>query len=164
MTGFDYAVIGIMLLSLLLGIWRGLVYEVLSLSGWPLAFILSRQFAGKLEPLLPVSQEAARVALAYALVFIAALIAWGMLVWLFCKLVKAVGLGVPDSLLGGLFGLLRGVLVVLVSVWLAGLSSIPDQVFWRDAKFSKAAEDAALLTKLWLPDNIGQRIHYRNRN
>ena len=164
MTGFDYAVIGIMLVSLLLGVWRGLVYEVLSLLGWPLAFILSRQFAGNLEPLLPVSQEVARVALAYVLVFVAALIGWGMLVWLFCKLVKAVGLGALDSLLGGLFGLLRGVLVVLLSVWLAGLSSIPELEFWRDAKFSKAAEDAALLTKLWLPDNIGQRIHYRNRN
>ncbi len=164
MTGFDYAVIGIMLVSLLLGLWRGLVYEVLSLLGWPLAFVLSRMFAGDIEPLLPVSQEAARVALAYALVFIASLIVWGMLVWLFAKLVRAVGLGVLDSLLGGVFGLLRGVLVILVLVWLAGVSSIPEQTFWRDAQFSEAAEDAALLTKVWLPDNIARRIHYRNRN
>ena len=164
MTGFDYAVIGIMLVSLLLGIWRGLVYEVLSLLGWPLAFMASRQFAGKFESLLPVSQETARVALAYALVFIAALIVWGMLVWLFCKLARAAGLGVLDSMLGSLFGLLRGVLVILVLVWLAGMSSIPEQVFWRDAKLSGTAEDAALLTRVWLPDSIGQRIHYRNRN
>ncbi|MFA6970407.1 MAG: CvpA family protein [Gallionella sp.] len=164
MTGFDYAVIGIMLLSLSLGLWRGLVYEVLSLLGWPLAFLLSRQFAGTLEPLLPVSQEAARVALAYALVFIAALICWGMLVWLFARLVRAAGLGVLDSLLGSLFGLLRGVLIILILVWLAGASSIPEQGFWRDAKFGKPAEDVALLTKAVLPDDIARRIHYRNRN
>lgn len=164
MTGFDYAVIGIMLVSSSLGLWRGLVYEVLSLLGWPLAFILSRQFAGNLEPLLPVSQETARVALAYVLVFIAALILWGVLVWLFAKLVKAAGLGVLDGLLGSLFGLLRGLLIILILVWLAGASSIPEQSFWRDAKFSSAAEEVALLTKVWLPDNIAQRIHYRNRN
>lgn len=164
MTGFDYAIIGIMLVSLTLGLWRGLVYEVLSLFGWPLAFMLSRQFAGSLEPLLPVSQEAARVALAYALVFIAALLCWAMLVWLLARMVKAAGLGVLDSLLGSLFGLLRGVLIILILVWLAGASSIPEQSFWRDAKFSKSAEDVALLTKVGLPDSIGQRIHYRNRN
>lgn len=163
MTEFDYAVLGILLLSLLLGLWRGLVYEVLSLLGWPLAFMLSRRFADSLEPLLPVSQEAARLALAYALLFIAALIAWAALVWVLARLIRAVGLGLPDSLLGGLFGLLRGALIILVLVWLAGVSSIPEQRFWRDAKFSRSAEDVALLGKVVLPDSIGQRIHYRNR-
>src|ERR1035437_1531296 len=124
MTGFDYAVTGIMLASMSLGIWRGLVYEVLSLLGWPLAFMLSRLVGGRLEPLLPVSQEAARVALAYVLVFIAALIAWGMLVWLFCKLARAAGLGVLDRMLGSLFGLLRGALVILFLVLLAGMWSM----------------------------------------
>lgn len=164
MTSFDYAVTGIMLVSLLLGLWRGLVYEVLSLLGWPLAFVLSRQFAGNIEPFLPVSQETARLALAYALVFVAVLIAWGMLVWLFAKLVKAAGLGVLDSALGGLFGLLRGVLIILILVWLAGTSSMPEQPYWRDAYFSRAAEDVALLTKTGLPDNIARRIHYRDRS
>ena len=163
MTGLDYAIIGIMLVSLLLGLWRGLVYEVLSLLGWPLAFVLSRMFAADLEPLLPISQEVARVALAYALVFIVVLIVWGMLVWLFAKLIKAVGLGVLDSVLGGVFGLLRGVLVILVLVWLPGMSDLPEQALWREAQFSRMAEDVAMQTKVWLPDNIAQRIHYRNR-
>lgn len=162
MTGFDYAVTGIVLMSLLLGVWRGLVYEVLSLLGWPLAFMLSRQFAGNFEPLLPVSLDVARLALAYALVFIAALMVWGVLVWLFCKLVRAAGLGVLDSFLGGLFGLLRGALVILVLVWLAGLTDIPQQAFWRNAYSSGAIETMAVLSKNLLPDNIGQRIHYRS--
>ncbi len=164
MTFFDYAVIGIMVLSLVLGLWRGLVYEVLSLLGWPLAFMLSRHFASTLEPMLPVSQDAARVALSYAIIFIAVLILWGMLVWVFSKLVKAAGLGVLDSVLGGLFGLLRGGLVILVMVWLAGTSSIPEQAFWRDAKFSLVAENAAQYARVVLPENIASRIHYRNRN
>ena len=164
MTGFDFAVMAILLVSLSLGLWRGLVYEALSLAGWPVAFVLSRLLAGEIAPMLPLMQEAARIALAHAVVFIAALAAWAILVRLFAKLVRAIGLGWLDRVLGGLFGALRGVLVVLALVWLAGLTAIPEQPIWRAAQTSKAAEDIALLTKAWLPDSIAQRIRYGVRS
>lgn len=160
MTWFDFAVMAILLVSLTLGVWRGLVYEVLSLAGWPIAFVLSRLYAGEIAPLMPLMQETMRLALAYAVVFIAALIVWGMLAWLFSRLMKAVGLGWLDRMMGALFGALRGVLVILALVWLAGLTSIPEQPFWRGAQTSRAVENVALLTKAWLPDSIAQRIHY----
>ena len=161
MTAFDFALIGIMSISVLIGLWRGVVYEVFSLLGWPLAFVLSKYCAPRLAAMLPVNTEATRTAMAYALVFIAALLVWAMLVWLLSRLIKAVGLGFVDGLLGALFGVLRGVLVVLALVWMAGMTHLPEQGFWRDAKFSSVAEEMALLTKLWLPDNIAQRIRYR---
>lgn len=164
MTGFDFAVMAILLVSLLFGLWRGLVYEVLSLVGWPIAFVLSKLFGGSVAPMMPGTQETMRITLAYAAVFVAALIAWGVLAWLLSRLVKAVGLGWLDRVLGGLFGALRGVLVILALVWLAGLTPIPEQPFWRDAQTSKTAEDVALLTKVWLPDNIAQRVRYRIRS
>jgi len=164
MTGFDFAVMAILLVSLLFGLWRGLVYEVLSLMGWPVAFVLSRLFAGNVAPMMPGTQETMRVTLAYAVVFVAALIMWGVLAWLLSRVVKAVGLGWLDRVLGGLFGVLRGGLVMLALVWLAGMTAVPEQPFWRDAQTSKTAEDAALLTKVWLPDNIAQRVRYRIRS
>jgi len=164
MTGFDFAVIGISIVSLLLGLWRGLVYEVLSLLGWPVAFVLSKMFAGNAADMIPGVQETLRILLAYAAVFIAALILWGVLAWLLSKLVKAAGLGWLDRVLGGLFGVLRGLLVILVLVWLAGLTDIPEHPIWRTAKASKTAEDAALASKVWLPDNIAKRIHFRMRS
>ena len=164
MTAFDFALIGIVSISVLIGVWRGAVYEVFSLLGWPIAFVLSKYCAPKLAAILPVTTEATRVALAYALVFIAALLVWAMLVWLLSKLIKAVGLGFIDGLLGALFGVLRGALVVLALVWVAGMTHIPEQRFWRDAMFSRSAEEIALLTKLWLPDNIAQRIRYRAKS
>lgn len=163
MTSFDYVAVSVVLISLLLGVWRGFVYEVLSLAGWPLAFVFSRMFAADVEPMLPVMQAEMRSVAAYVLVFVAALLVWGLLTWLVSRLVKAAGLGVLDSLLGALFGVLRGALVVLVAVWLAGLTSLPEQPLWRDAKFSRQAEDVALLARVWLPDQIAQRMHYRDR-
>lgn len=164
MTGFDFAVIGILLVSLLLGLWRGLVYALLSLLGWPLAFFLSKMFAADVAALMPIKQETTRIGVAYALVFIAVLIVWSVLVWLLSKLVKAIGLGWLDSVLGGLFGVVRGAMVILALVWLAGLTQMPEQPFWREARASRTAEDAALLTKSWLPDGIAQRIRYGARS
>jgi membrane protein required for colicin V production len=164
MTGLDFVVIGILLLSSLLGLWRGLVHELMAILGWPLAFVLSKLFAGDIAPLLPLKQEAARIAGAYALVFIAALIVWSVLTSLLCKLLKAAGSDWSDRVLGGLFGVLRGGVVLLVLVWMVGLTNFFEHPFWRDALTSKTLEDAALLTKAWLPDSIAQRIHYRIRS
>jgi membrane protein required for colicin V production len=164
MTVFDYAVIAILLVSLLLGLWRGLFYELLSLLGWPLAFISSNMYAEGFAQHIPIQHEMLRATGAYALMFIAVLIVWSVLVWGLTKLLRAIGLGQLDRMLGGLFGVLRGVLVVLAVVWLAGVTDIPERPFWRDAQMSKAAEDVALLAKAWLPEDIAQRIHYRARN
>jgi len=161
MNGLDFAVMGILLLSMLLGLWRGLLYEVLSLLGWPFAFVLSRLVADSIAPLLPIEQEEMRIATAYGLVFIAALIAWSILARLMARLLKAIGSDWADRAMGGLFGILRGCLVVLVLVWLAGLTHVPEQTFWRGSLIGKTLEDVALLTRAWLPDNIAQRIHYR---
>lgn len=164
MTEFDFAVMAILLGSLLLGLWRGFIREVLSLLGWPIAFLLSNMYANSIAKLIPLGQEALRVTVVYALVFVIVLIVWGLLVMLLTKLLKVAGLGWPDRLLGGLFGVLRGGLVVLVLVWLAGTTTIPERLFWRDAQMSKAAEDVALLAKTWLPGNIAQHVHFRNRS
>ena len=164
LTGLDFAVIVILLVSMLIGLWRGLLYEMLSLLGWPIAFVLSKLFAGSISPLLPIVQEAMRNTVAYALVFIAALIAWGIVVRLTSRMLKSIGSDWTDRAMGGLFGLLRGGLVVLVLTWLAGLTQAPEQLVWRGALTSKTLEDMALLTKSWLPGDIAQRVHYRARS
>jgi membrane protein required for colicin V production len=164
MTGFDFAVIAILLMSVLLGVWRGLVSEVLSLLGWPLAFVLSNLYADNFAYLLPMKQETLRTTAAYVLMFAVVLIVWGVLVWMLTKLLKTIGLGQMDRTLGGLFGALRGGLVVLALLWLSGVTDMPAKPYWREAMMSKTLEDVALLTKAWLPESIAQRIHYRNRS
>lgn len=172
MTGFDFAVLAILLVSLLLGWWRGWVCEVLSLLGWPIAFVLSNIYADDLARLVPMPalkhaagmRDTLSLSVAYAVVFIAVLIVWGVVVWFLSKLSKAIGLGLLDSVMGGLFGLFRGALVLLALVWLSGVTSIPEQPFWRNALTSKTLENVALLTKSLLPDDIAKRVHYGLRS
>jgi len=164
MTEFDIAVAAILVVSLLLGLWRGFIHEVLSLLGWPIAFMLSNMYAVSIAQLIPLAQEMLRLMVVYVLVFVTVLVVWGVLVTLLTKLLKAIGSGWSDRLLGGLFGVVRGALIVLVLVWLAGMTAIPEQLFWREAQMSKVAEDFALLTKSWLPDNIAQQVRYGIRS
>ena len=162
MTWFDYTVIAIVLLSALLGWWRGLVYEVLSLLGWVAAGIVARLFAAKAAPYMPAAMgvEAVRVAAAFIVLFIGTLIIGGIVAWMLSKLVKWVGLGWLDGLLGGLFGVLRGVLVVLALVLLAGLTGLPKDTSWRNAALSKPFEKIALEAREWLPESVAKRVQY----
>ncbi len=162
MTWFDYTVIAIVILSALLGWWRGLVYEILALLGWVAAYAVARLFAAGAAPLMPAALgvEAARMTAAFAVLFTGTLIIGGIVAWLLSKLVKWVGLGWMDGLLGALFGVLRGVLVVLALVLLAGLTGLPKEASWRNAASSKPLVSIALAVKSWLPENVAQRVHY----
>ena len=122
------------------------------------------EIAASVAPLIPVAQEEARATAAYVLLFVAALIAWAVVSRLIARLLKAIGPDWADRAMGGLFGIMRGVFVVLVLSWLAGLTRVPEQHFWRASLTGSLLEAIALPTKAWLPGNIAQRIHYRTRS
>lgn len=161
MTAFDAILVAILLVSFLLGLWRGLVYEVLTLLGWPIAFVVSKMFAADILPYMPeFSEPMLRMVLAYGLIFIGTILLWSIIVYFIGKFIDAVGLSWLDRILGSLFGLLRGVFVIVLAVWLAALTTIPELPFWKNAKTRQFAEDAALYTKTWLPESIAKHIKF----
>lgn len=162
MTAFDYAVLAIVAFSVLLSVIRGLAREVLALLAWAAGFIVASVFAADVAQLLApeVPDERVRLLAAFAGVFIAVLLAMSLLALLVSKLVKGAGLGVEDRLLGGVFGLARGVLVVTVLVLAAGLTALPRQPEWRAAVLSGPFEALAGQVKSWLPVRLAQRITY----
>ena len=163
MTLFDYVVMAVIALSLLVGLWRGVVSEILALLAWVAAFIAARQWATPAgELLLAADMEPFWRQLAgFIVVFVAVLIGFALMRWLLSKLLKAVGLGMLDRLLGALFGIARGVLVIWVGVLLAGLTPLPEQVWWRAAVLAPPFETAVLASKPWLPPDLARRIRYR---
>ncbi len=162
MTWLDYAVIGVFAVSLAVGAWRGLVREVLSILGWIIAFLAANLLAGPLGSEMPqaIPTPELRVAAAYVAVFAASLIVTALVGLLLSKIVKAVGLGGVDRLLGALFGTARGVLIVLVAGLLAGLSSAPRQPFWRDSVSGPWLVQAAQALKPLLPQTFAERLRY----
>ncbi len=159
MTSFDYAVIAIIVLSALVGWWRGFMYELFSLIGWVAAYIVAHTFSAQALPYVPeaVGADNIRSAVAFAALFIVTLLATAVLAWLLAKLAKFAGLGGLDGKFGVIFGLLRGMLVVIALVWLGGLTRLPQQPFWRDAWSSKALQQVALYIKDYEPQDLAKK-------
>ena len=162
MTIFDYLVIFVMVTSVIISMLRGLVKEVLSLAGWVVAFVVANAYAAALAVMLPavVPGEVLRLILAFIALFIGVRILMGLLSMALGALLDAGGLSLFDRLLGAVFGVGRGLVIVLTAVILCGMTSLPQQDFWKEALFSPYAETGARLVKTFLPAAMAQHVNF----
>ncbi len=162
MTAFDFVVIGIVGLSTVFAFSRGFIRVVVSLVAWVVALVAAFQYAGTLAAWLPVLANAPRARYLTAFVVLVALVllAGALLGWLLSRLVRAVGLGVVDRALGAVLGLARGLLIVVIGVLIAGLTTLPEQDWWRRAMLAPVFVDAALSLRPWLPQTWAEQLAY----
>jgi membrane protein required for colicin V production len=162
MTWIDYAVLAIIGVSILLSVIHGFVRELLSLSAWVVAFLVAQYFAGEVAALLPaaIPHESLRLLAGFLIIFLSVLLAATLLAIAVSSLIKRAGLGATDRMLGAVFGLVRGVAVVMVVVLLAGLTSLPQTPAWRHAMTSAPLEALANTIKVWLPADLSKHINY----
>lgn len=162
MTIFDYVVMFILVSSVIISTMRGLVKEILSLVGWVAAFIVANAFGAKLAPMLPsvIPGDVVRLIVAFIALFLGVRVLMGLLALAIGALIEATGLSLADRGLGGLFGLGRGIVIVLAGVILCGMTSIPQQAFWKDALLSPMAETGARTVKPFLPAAFAQHVQF----
>ena len=163
MTEFDYIILVVIVLSVLLGWWRGLVHEILSLLSWITSYFVAKAWAAEFTPYMPavLESDSLRHATAYAAVFAATLILCGLAGWSLKSLARHFGLDWrTDGVPGAIFGLIRGLMLVLVLVLIAGLTKLPQTPFWQDALLSRPLQDVAFLAKDLLPEDMAKRIAY----
>jgi membrane protein required for colicin V production len=162
-TAFDYAVLGVMAASLLLGLWRGVVSEILALLAWVVAFVVGRAYAADVAPVFGglVPDAALRYVAGFATIVVAVLVVFSIGRLVLRLLLKAVGLGWADRTLGAVFGIGRGVVIALIAVLLGGLTPLPKEPWWREAVLAPPLETAIIAAKPWLPAEVAKRIRYR---
>jgi membrane protein required for colicin V production len=161
-TLFDYLLLFVLAASVVISMLRGLVKEILSLLGWIVAFVVANAYGAQLAPLLPsmIPGEAVRLMVAFVALFIGVRILMGLLTLAVDALVKASGLALADRGLGGLFGLARGLVIVLATVIVCGMTDLPQQAFWKDALLSPMAEAGARTVKPFLPEALARHVKY----
>ncbi len=162
MTAFDYVMIGILAVSVVLGLVRGAVREVFSLGSWIGAFFAARAFSESLSVHLAegIASPTLRLLAAFVVLFLCALALLMFVSWALSQLVKHAGLGSLDRALGLIFGTLRGGLIAVVMVLLAGLTPLPREIFWRNAMFSAPLEAAAKGVLPFMPEAFRKRVLY----
>jgi len=162
MAVFDYVVIGIVALSLVLGLWRGVVSEMMALAAWVLAFMAALEFGAQSGQVAfaGITDPAVRALAGCALVFVGVLVAMSVVRLAVRSMVKALGLSLSDRLLGMFFGLARGVLLVMILVAVGGMTAAPQQVWWKQATLAPPLQTAVLAARPWMPDDLAKRIRF----
>ena len=158
MPVLDWIFGGVLVGSLLLGAWRGLVYEVLSAVSWMAAFILAQWFAPDVAQKLPMAGagEAVRYATGFVLVFVASVFVGGLLATLVKKLFAAVGLQPADRALGAAFGVVRGVVLLLATTVVIGMSPLKTSEWWTESVGAGLSMAALKGLKPALPEEFGR--------
>jgi len=118
----------------LLGVWRGVVREVMSVLAWVIGVVLAGRFAADLAQLLPINGDLLPHAVAWVLVLLVVLIAAGLLARLLKQLLSVAGLGLADRLLGGVFGLVRGTMLLMLLVLVIGLTPFKKYPIWTSSQ------------------------------
>ena len=163
MTAFDYVVLTILLASMALGAWRGVVGEIIALAAWVLAFFAAKWWGGEFAQQLlgGINDAAVRIVVAWVLVFVIVLLLMALVRLAIRGLLKALGLSLSDRALGVLFGTARGALMVMALVALGGMLSLAKETWWSEAYFAAPLETAVLACKPWLPPDVAKRIRFR---
>ncbi len=160
MATLDWIFLSVLGASLLLGAWRGLVYEVLSVVSWIAAFVVAQWLAPDAAALLPVQRapEAGRYAVGFVVVFIAVVFAGALLAWITKKLVQSVGLRPVDRMLGAAFGLLRCAVLVLAVAVVVNMSPARGAPWWTESRGVEVSMAVLKSLKPTLPEQFGQYL------
>lgn len=160
MNWIDFAFIALILVSGLISLYRGFVREVFSLLTWILAIWVGIRFAGTVAAYLPaaLSDQTLRLGIAFAVLFILVLIVGGVAGIVAMRLVRGTGLTGTDRSLGIVFGLLRGVLIVVLLVFLASLTLIPQESWWQESRLVPEFERAVAWILDLLPEGLQERL------
>jgi membrane protein required for colicin V production len=136
MTSLDWVVIAVLVVSCLLGAWRGLIREVFSVAGWVTAVVLALRYSVPLAAMLPSDVPdwpALRVGITATALVVVSLFTAAFLGWLFHKFIQVANLSGTDRALGAVFGVLRGVLIVFVAVYFTARTAIAQEAAWKNA-------------------------------
>jgi membrane protein required for colicin V production len=156
----DWIALSVLLASMLVGAWRGLVVEVLSLVSWLAAFVLAQWFAPDAAARLPMAGagEQVRYAAGFVLAFVATLFAGALIGFALSKLMSAVGLGAINRLLGALFGVLRGAVLILAATVVVGMTPWKTAQQWQESVAAHWATSALATLKPLLPQEFGKYL------
>ncbi|MGZ8189596.1 MAG: CvpA family protein [Methylococcaceae bacterium] len=163
MIWIDFAIIGLISISLLIGLLRGFSLGFYSLMNWILAtwvsLTFSREFEFFLKPAL--SDPAARIATSFVILFFITLLVGGLIRVLLGELVKKNHLTILERLGGMIVGIAHSIVVVTIIVMLTGLSVLPQSPWWKESKLLPPFQTFALWLRDHVPSELAKHVRYQ---
>ncbi|MGH8122394.1 MAG: CvpA family protein [Rudaea sp.] len=162
MNWADYCIIATLGLSVLMGLWRGLIGEVLALVVWAVAVWVAWKFGPQVAAQFTlIDLPSARLLLGYVLCFIAVLIGGAIVSFLMRKLINSSGLSGTDRLFGMLFGLARGLVLVTLTVLMLGFTPLPRDPWWHQSQLLPGFQRYAQWASANMPPEVTKYLDLR---
>lgn len=160
MNWADYAILGIIAVSVVVSLFRGFIREVFSLLVWVAAVYAGLQAAGPLATRLEgvIEVPSVRVIIAFVGIFVLVLVVGGLINYLLGRLVDSTGLGGSDRLFGALFGALRGLAIVLAAVIVGGFTPFVADPWWQQSMLLPEMERMATWLVGFFPESIQEYL------
>lgn len=154
----DYSIVGIIVVSALISLVRGFVREAISLATWIIAVWVAIRFSPLLVKALAsqIETPSLRSIIAFVVLFLAVLIIGGLINYLFSQLVERTGLSGTDRILGLIFGIARGVLLIGVLVLLGNMTDLPKDPWWSKSQLIPQFQGLAQWLHGFVPKEINQ--------
>jgi len=162
MAWIDIVIIALVILSAVLSLFRGFVKEALALASWLVAFWVAMVFHEDLAAVLSqwLGEPSVQKIAAFSILFISVLLLGALVNYLAGKLVDKTGLTGTDRMLGVVFGVARGGVIVAVLVLLAGLTDLPQDSWWQESRLLGYFQDFAIWIHDLVPEGMLGEITY----
>jgi len=163
MIWIDYAIIGLISISLIVGLFRGLISEAFALVSWGVAFWVGLTFSTPFAALLEnsITDPSARIAAAFIALFILTLVLGAIINKLLSVLIDKTGLTGTDRIAGMVFGIVRGMFLVVILVMLAGLTLLPESAWWKESQLIPVFQSLAVWLKAHMPEGMASYLNYQ---
>lgn len=163
MIWIDYAITAVVLMSAIMGLWRGFIKEAFALCIWVVAIWVGIHYSRDFSLLLQnvITYPSARIITTFIGLFVATLILGSVISFILNHLIEKTGLTGTDRLLGMLFGVLRGAVLVAVLVMLSGLTPLPEDPWWKHSVLIPPFQTFAVWLKTHIPTELAGYINYR---
>lgn len=159
MSTLDGVLWGLLLLSCLLGIWRGVIREIMSLVAWLLGFVLASKYAADVALELSTDWFGHwRYFAAWIVVFFAVWLGMSVLSYFISRLVSLVGLGLMDRIMGCMFGFLRGGIALMAISIVVGLTPFKASEAWKNSWLAQTADKGVTFFKPILPAQLERLV------
>jgi len=162
MAWIDIAIVALIVLSAVLSLFRGFVKEALALASWLMALWIAMLFYEQLADVASqwIAEPSIQKIVAFCILFISVLLLGAIVNYLASRLVVKTGLAGTDRMLGVIFGIARGAFIVAILVLFAGLTPMPQDVWWQDSRLLGYFQDFALWMRDYLPKDMADNISY----
>jgi len=165
MSLIDILVILVLFASLIFGFFRGFVKELMSLMAWISAFFVAYYFSSSVAIVLPFDAEfSIKYITGFVLIFIFVLIISSILIKFISAFVHKIGLGASNIILGGLFGILRGMIIVYFLIFVIEKTSFAEDGAWQHSNSILIIKLLVEKTFPYLPQDWLNNVKYEENS